>query len=142
LVKSRVRVCGVVLAALVALAAALVVQVLLVLAWPGTPFDFNWQFELYCAFVAGLAASVMSIHTGGDIADATVAALAMALITYAIGILFYPIATSIVSGRDAFGYEWPLALLVTLPLILILIVPSAVWVVILRYCLARYHRSR
>jgi hypothetical protein len=142
LAQSRIRVCGVVLAALVALVAALAVQVLVVLVWPGTPFDFNWQFELYCAFVAGLAASVMSTRTGGDVADATLAALAMALITYVIGILLYPIATSIVSGRDAFGYQWPLALFITLPLLLILVVPSAVWVVLLRFCLAHYHRSR
>jgi hypothetical protein len=138
---SLVRIYGIALAALVALAAALAVQVLVVLAWPGTSFDLNWQFEFYCAFVACLAASVMSTHIGGEVADATLAALAMALVTYLIGILLYPIATSIVSGGDAFGYQWPLALLITVPLLLILVLPSAVWVLLLRFCLARYQRS-
>jgi hypothetical protein len=131
--QTRVRVYGVVLAALVALAAALAVQ---------TPFDFNWQFELYCAFVAGWAASAMSTHVGRDLADATLAVLVMAFVTYMVGILLYPIALSTFSGRDAFGYMWPLALLFfTVPALLLLVLPSAVWVLLLRLCLARYHRS-
>jgi hypothetical protein len=140
--RSRVRVYGVVLAVLVALAAALAVQVLLVLVWPGTPFDFSWQFEIYCAFVAGLVASVMATHTGGDLADATLATLAMAFITSVVGVLLYPVALSTFSGRDAFGYQWPLALfLFTVPALLLLVLPSAVWVVLLRLCIARYHGS-
>lgn len=140
--KSKVRVYGVVLGALVALTAALAAQVLVVLARPGTPFDFNWQFELYCTFVAGLAAIVMSTHVSGELADATLAALAMAVVTYSVGILLYPIALSTVSGRDAFGYEWPLALLfLTVPSLLFLVLPSVVWVLLLRLCLARYQRS-
>ena len=140
--QSRVRAYGVVLAALVALAAGLAVQVLFVLVSPGTPFEFNWQLEIYCVVVAGLAASVMSTHTGGGFADATLAALAMALITYVVGMLLYPIVLSTLSGRDAFGYQWPLVVLFfTVPAFLFLVLPSAVWIVLLRVCIARYHRS-
>jgi hypothetical protein len=139
--QSRVRVYGAVLAVLVALAAALAVHVLLVLVWPGTPFDLSWQFEIYCAFVAGLVASVMATHTGGDLADATLATLAMAFITFVVGVLLYPIALSTFSGRDAFGYQSLALFFFSVPALLLLVLPSAVWVVLLRLCVVRYHGS-
>ncbi|HEX7492232.1 MAG TPA: hypothetical protein VF337_11085 [Candidatus Limnocylindrales bacterium] len=149
-----IRLLGILLAAAIALVTALVVQAIPALGW--TYFDVGpyTPFAVYPILVASLAAALVVPRLGEGSRHAVVEVLAMAIATYLIAILLFPIVMAVTGGTtvsddggacvsmigcrlggDAALQAYaltPIAILFLLPSLLVLLVPSAVWVFSMR----------
>jgi hypothetical protein len=152
-----IRLLGILVAAAIAAVAALVVQLCPAFGWTYFAVGPNMTFELYAILVASLAGALVGPRLREGLGHAFGEILAMAIATYLIAILLFPIVMAVTSGPgvssgggdycnsgeligcrlggdaalDSYGLT-PLAILFTLPALPGLLVASAVWVFLMR----------
>jgi hypothetical protein len=177
-----VQVYGVLLAGVIAIVAALLAQMFLAVVWPGFVLGVNLPFEAYSVVAAGLAAALISNRVGAGLRHGIGEVLAMAIATYFIAILLFPIVLAVwtwpsvsnggeiqcvarglsvcphglfgdaaMSALDKATMDYygtaPIAFIILMPAAVGLLVPSTVWVVLMRRLLGDdsgadlYHRS-
>jgi hypothetical protein len=143
------------LAAAIAVVTAIVVQVFPALGWTYLDVGPYTPFAIYPILVASLAAALVAPRLREGLGHAIGEVLCMAIATYLIAILLFPIVMAVTGGAtvsddggvcvskligcrlggdDALAAYalTPLALLFFLPALLVLLVPSAVWVFLMR----------
>jgi hypothetical protein len=151
-----IRLLGILLAAAIALVTVVVVQVIPALSWTYLNVGPYTPFAVYPILVASLAAALVAPRLREGLGHGIGEVLAMAIATYLIAILLFPIGMAITGGTaatdeggactsiigcrlggdaalQAYYALTPLAILFFLPALPVILVPSAAWVLVMRW---------